>query len=548
MMIDADFDAVVVGQGGNTQAPPAELLAPVDRDGPGDVSAPMAGEGTGDASAPVSGNGTGDVSAPAENLPQTDESKPTTSNAGDKEKAQPSTTVPAENIDPADRLARWLEKMDVKGKKMGENDKYNRTVIISPLPDGITIADVMPRVRGGIDSGYMGKFEGNGVAIVTFKLPPDAITYVEFCAETPIWGLWTFRMSHPGVPFAWERRAKVELFRSAPRMGTNWARGDIPTMPRTIVAAGSRCLVYRGCKPHEVAGIYRAIGLNFSQHNRDQVEAMWLDGPIRDQLDGTFYGNLHVWFTSIRGAQDAKARCGALEFEYDPCSDSPTTLMLSLEETKASEICIFKHHEPFVNIVDINQKNIITGIIQGHIDPTKIYWPRHDPAARQGLDEEANMSNRLYWSLQSYGAGNVSYESGIPTYVPPPHPADAINRREASAGQHDDPFLVTRLFSAGNAPWPRDDDSNSPFETPAEANAALNEVRRLLGFPPVAIGDDPMSNLIPINGTNATDATDAADATNATDTNINLHSNSGGNNDNNDPQSGRQLHPGPDDS
>lgn len=72
-------------------------------------------------------------------------------------------------------------------------------------------------------------------------------------------------MSRPGVPFTWKRRAKVQLYKSAPGMGSVWKPGDIPTDPRHVVA-GPRCLVYKGCRPHEVATIYRALGLQKSQY------------------------------------------------------------------------------------------------------------------------------------------------------------------------------------------------------------------------------------------------------------------------------------------
>lgn len=47
----------------------------------------------------------------------------------------------------------------------------------------------------------------------------------------------------------------------------------------------------------------RALGLNFSQHQRDRVEAMWLDGPMRDEKGKPVYRNLHIWYTSIRAAR-----------------------------------------------------------------------------------------------------------------------------------------------------------------------------------------------------------------------------------------------------
>lgn len=84
-------------------------------------------------------------------------------------------------------------------------------------------------IHRGVDSCYVSQFEGNRDAVVTFKLPADAITYAEFCAETPIWSLWTFQISRPSVPFTWDRRAEVKLFQSAPGMGSSWYRAEIPS-------------------------------------------------------------------------------------------------------------------------------------------------------------------------------------------------------------------------------------------------------------------------------------------------------------------------------
>lgn len=321
-----------------------------------------------------------------------------------------------EEVDEHDRFTRWLEKTQMEQEK-----KYNRTVTILPLPDSLTVADVLPRVRGGVESCYISQFEENRVAIVTFKLPADAITYTEFCAETPIWGLWTFQISRPGVPFTWERRAEVKLYKAAPGMGTVWDRGDIPVEPRTVVLAGSRCLVYKECKPHEVAGIYRALDLHKSQHQKDQVEGMWLDGPVRDQNGAPVYGNLHVWYTSTRAAQEAKLRVVQLEYEYDPCSDSPEKLILNLDDPE--EVRIFRHHEPFVDLLALDSKSLLTGAFEGIIDPVQTYWQCR---ALLSSIPDTDFTGRLQWSLNNLQTGVLA----------PPAPLS-------------DPFSDTRLTATG---------------------------------------------------------------------------------------------------
>lgn len=141
--------------------------------------------------------------------------------------------------------------------------------------------------------------------------------------------------------------------------------------PRTVVPAGSRSrsLMYKDCKPYQVPE--EGLGLQKSKHQRDQLEGMWLDGPVRGH-NGQLYGNLHVWYTSIRGAQEAKSRITALEFEFDPCSRGPENLMLYLDES--NEVPIFRHHEPFVNLVALDENSILRGACQGMINVAQAYW------------------------------------------------------------------------------------------------------------------------------------------------------------------------------
>ncbi|KAL1857396.1 hypothetical protein Daus18300_010369 [Diaporthe australafricana] len=82
------------------------------------------------------------------------------------------------------RVELWLDQSQLE-----QDAKRNRIVTISPLPEYITVADILPRIRGGIESCIMSRFEETSVAVITFKRATDAITYTEFCAETPVWGL-----------------------------------------------------------------------------------------------------------------------------------------------------------------------------------------------------------------------------------------------------------------------------------------------------------------------------------------------------------------------
>lgn len=506
------------------------------------------------------GGNTFGVPLPAQNINALPTESTATDQARNQEAEKPSTAITDEDAEEIDRLARWLEK-----KEMEQANKYNRTVTISPLPDSATVADILPRIRGGVDSCYVSEFEETRVAIVTFKRSADAITYAEFCAESPIWSLWTFEMSRPGVPFTWERRAKVHLYKAAPGIGTAWKRGDIPTEPQPVVS-GSRCLVYVGCKPHEVTGIYRALGLQKSQHARDQVEGMWIDGPKRDNKGNPVSGRLHVWYTSVKAAQEAKCRVTCLEYEYDPCSDSPEKLLLHLDE--GDEVPIFRHHEPFVNLIELDQKTIITGVYEGIVDPSQAYW-RCRAAAQLMPDATASLAARLQWSLQTNSGPNMM--STMPgTY----QPREIIPPPAALS----DPFLESQPISTGLAPPVTTsyrlgviDQNNVPAKyqpfaasravprghhiSPLEDYVARSQERQALGFPPYYIPsqDEALFHSIQPHGPFSSDPNHSndrvstagviGDAARNTNTNTtNKYSNLGGVNIN--PQSGRQPRSG----
>ncbi|KAH8788099.1 hypothetical protein F5883DRAFT_707165 [Diaporthe sp. PMI_573] len=506
----------------------------------------------------------------ADNIPGFNYEAASVNNPDDDKDLEPFPRLPDEANEELERLARWQ-----KEKEMQDNNKYHRTVTISPLPDTATIADIFPRLRGGVDSCYISQFEETRIAVVTFKLPEDAMTYVEFCAETPIWSLWTFQISRPGVPFTWERRAKVELYKSAPGMGSAWDRADIPLQPRTVVAAGSRCLVYKECKPHEVAGIYRALGLHISQHQRDQVEGMWLDGPVRNHTGNPVYGSLHIWYTSIATAQAAKMRWGPLEYEYDPCSDSPPTLMLYLDEIEGNQVNIFRHYEPFVNLIDVNQKTILDGVLQGIVDPVQAYWRCLAPV-RQWPDEGASLASRLKWSLLNHGGvgGQQVNMSGSAT---------PTQRTMVLPTQMADPFIDSRPMGTGFTPQQSSQGTTTytlggpsqnillgypPFTSngavlpghlsPTQSYVARTQERQALGFPPYSdanYGALSHRNMQPsraitkkvIHGSDDTGGGGVI-VHNAGSTNTNTNNNYSNLGGPNNPQSGRQPHPGSYDS
>ncbi|KAL1868910.1 hypothetical protein Daus18300_005746 [Diaporthe australafricana] len=384
-------------------------------------------------------------------------------NATASQQAQQASTVSGSNDSEEQiRFAQWLEQCQLE-----QDNKRNRIVTISPLPDYVTVADVLPRIRGGIESCIISRFEETSVAVITFKRATDAITYTEFCAETPVWGLWTFPMSRLGVPFTWERRSKVALYTAAPGLGSSWKPTDIPVELRNVLPAGSRCLVLKGCKPHQVPGVYRGLGLHVSQHQKDQLEGMWLDGPVRGE-NGQVYGNLHVWYTSIKGAQEAKSRIPGLEFEFDPCSRSPEDLMLHYDET--TKVPVFRHHEPFVNLLTLDEQTILRGASVGMVNVAQAYWLSRGPMM-PASENTTSVAGRLQQSLQTNG-GVQSYQ--YPTAASPgqlPLPIQSPNVFYPPSAGVPGPFLDHRHLAPSLQPAPF---STFPPQQPYHSNAPLD--------------------------------------------------------------------------
>ncbi|KAL1854942.1 hypothetical protein Daus18300_011262 [Diaporthe australafricana] len=71
-----------------------------------------------------------------------------------KQTQQPSTVIGTNNSDEQIRFARWIEQ-----SQLGQDSNRNRIVAISPLPDYITVADMLPRIRGSVESCSISQFE-----------------------------------------------------------------------------------------------------------------------------------------------------------------------------------------------------------------------------------------------------------------------------------------------------------------------------------------------------------------------------------------------------
>jgi hypothetical protein len=306
-------------------------------------------------------------------------------------------------------------------------NRSNRTVRISPIPEDVTASDILPRIRGGVESCLISQFQNNRTAVVTFKRHDDAVRYVEFCAKPWVWRLWTFRVSRDGSSIAWEQRAKVEISQPPPGVARYLHGAGIPLRKEILQPppdynpkADCRCIKFEGRKPDDVPFIYRALGFPISQHQRDQVESMWFDGLVREYRGDPIYGDLHIWFTSIKAAHEAEDRWapyvmahGELTYEPDPCSEPVESLVLRPDEVEGNGVAIARHYEPYINLIELNY-TILSGALRGILDLAEAqpHLPTRAPAS-QILSGPPNLNARLQYSLQSHFGGTS------PPYQPP---------------------------------------------------------------------------------------------------------------------------------
>lgn len=127
----------------------------------------------------------------------------------------------------------------------------------------------------------------------------------------------------------------------------------------------------------------------------------------------------------------------ALEFEYDPCSEPPEKLMLHLDE--GGEVPIFRHHKPFVDLLEYYEKTILAGILKSAISPINACW-RCRAHLRLASESIATLAGRLQWSLQANSGPSMA--STFPATL-------------------SDPFLDAQPTAAGFPPLPRDQGATS---------------------------------------------------------------------------------------
>lgn len=290
--------------------------------------------------------------------------------------------------------------------------QYASGVIISPLPDSTTKRDVLCRVRGGkVLSCLLSKLGDTLLAVVTFQDPASARHYVDFCAESFNKDLWTFHASPESVSSSHVEMmtSHVSIYTDAPGLGAIWLREDIPGTLKAYPSTTTRCLYLEDCSVERVAGIWARLGLAGSEHLRDQLEDMWLDGPRWNEATGETSGKLHVWYSGIKAALEAQRRCPGLQFETDPCSIMPAEAFIlgpgncTPHYKHSPEGVYIDHHSyPFPSLLDLHRTSVLHGVAQGILDPYEVFLGiRATQPPEENLDPK-DLTDRLMHVLRMH--------------------------------------------------------------------------------------------------------------------------------------------------
>lgn len=325
--------------------------------------------------------------------------------------------------------------------------QYGSLVVISPLPKCITKRNILCRVRGGkVLSCILSKLHGSSVAIVMFGHPNFAQHYVEFCAEPVNKDLWTF-VSDPGsIPFSHVKMtAHVKVYNNAPGLGVTWFHEDIPGFLKSYAASTTRCLYLEKCNVERVIKIWHQLGLAGSEHLRNQLDDMWLDGPEWNAAAGKDCGNLHIWYTDIKSAIEARRRCPDLKHETDPCSVMPDrAFILGPDAAKdgsghSSEgIYVDYHSYPIVSLLDLHKASVLEKVFRGVLSPYEVFWGIRNPQSKEEQTEPKNMTERLMHVLRTHIEHQGDHaRSSNSTSTLCPRPGFALQ----PSGGLEDPFM-----------------------------------------------------------------------------------------------------------
>lgn len=292
-----------------------------------------------------------------------------------------------------------------------------RVVVISPLPKSITKRDILCRIRGGkVLSCILSEFCDWPLAAITFQDPVSAQRYVHFCADTSNKALWSFPSDPISASSTRETMtSRVSIYKDAPGLGTTWNPEDIPSCPRICPPYATRCLLLENCHIEGVAKVWAELGLNNSEHLRNQLDDMWLEQLTGDAtLAGKVFGTLHIWYADIMSAVQAQQSCPDLKYEMDPCLSMPQDSLILDDDGIEGKVqdgagdmpnnTHIKHHSfPFASLLDLHKASVMDGLSKGTLDPYVVFGCTTSTETLEEQAKDMSLTDRLTHVLRTYG-------------------------------------------------------------------------------------------------------------------------------------------------
>lgn len=207
-------------------------------------------------------------------------------------------------------------------------------VTIHNLPIDISIQDILARIRGGeIRTATLVNLKNTTCAVITFKTARSAQLFFHV-SESFNDIIWTFGGQEEDAEPTTAQIAYIPILETGKLLNNP---ANIPLEPRLSmeVDLGTRCIAITRCSFQLIEGIWNTFRLTEklrSPHYANQFEDVWLDDFERGRGGRIEYATLHIWYTNTNMAIGARQRAfgrhwaGNLQFEADPCNDSPSVL------------------------------------------------------------------------------------------------------------------------------------------------------------------------------------------------------------------------------
>lgn len=215
-------------------------------------------------------------------------------------------------------------------------------VVVFPLPNDITIRDVLARISGGaLARATLAHFNNVKTAVITFKEAQSASKYSQICKK-PSTSPWDLTASDTNKAPDDERVVMVVL----PKLQHPVQHDPFESLLtpylyspfRQLPSTATRCIAIKNVPLNKLPQIWSLLGLAnhlLVPHYRNQVEDIWLDRPTMQTVDDkrVVHMNMHIWFTSIGMAHTSRiTQRYAGQFAQDENKFKPWDQNVSFEE------------------------------------------------------------------------------------------------------------------------------------------------------------------------------------------------------------------------